>query len=122
MLVKDYYIIEQKKCIEGVYKYSITLNRDCCVYKGHFPGTPVSPGVCNIQMVKECAEDAVGKQLFMNNLQLCRLTTLVTPVEHTQVDVTFTFTQEPGIYKLKATIGRDEDIYLDMKAELVNQE
>lgn len=121
MLVKDYYKIEQVTKVADEYKYCISLNRECKVYEGHFPGTPVSPGVCNIQMVKECAEQVVGCQLLMNNLQMCRLTTLVTPIEHPQVEVCMTIQQEDNVYKLKASIGMGDDKYLDMKAELVNQ-
>lgn len=121
MLVKDYYKIEQVTNEGGEYKFFISLNPQCEVYQGHFPGTPISPGVCNIQMVKECAEQAAGCKFFMNNLQMCRLTTLVTPLEHPQVEVCLTIAQEGDVYKLKASIGKGEDKYLDMKAELVNQ-
>lgn len=122
MLVSNYYKIDRRECTDNVHRFFISLCPDCEVYKGHFPGTPVSPGVCNIQMVKECAEGVVGKQLLMNNLQLCRLTTLVTPIEHPQVEVVLSIEQTDDVYKLKASIGKGEDKYLDMKAELVNQD
>ena len=76
MLIKDYYTIENVLRPEnGFVRFEISLNADCQVYEGHFPGEPVSPCVCNIQMIKECAEQVVGKSLLMNNLQQCRLTT-----------------------------------------------
>ena len=88
MLIKDYYTIENVlKQDDGIVRFNISLNADCPVYKGHFPGEPVSPGVCNIQMIKECAEQVAGKSLLLNNLQQCRLTTLVTPLAHPQVEV-----------------------------------
>ena len=88
MLIKDYYTIENVlKQDDGIVRFDISLNADCPVYEGHFPGEPVSPGVCNIQMIKECAEQVAGKSLFLNNLQQCRLTTVVTPLAHPQVEV-----------------------------------
>ena len=119
MLIKDYYTIENvSKQENGVVRFGISLNADCPVYEGHFPGEPVSPGVCNIQMIKECAEQVAGKSLLLNNLQQCRLTTLVTPIQHPQVEVTILLEEKGDAYKLKATIGKDEDVYLDLKAEL----
>ena len=121
MLVTDYYKVEKVTCTDGVYTYLISLNKECAVYEGHFPGSPVSPGVCNIQMIKECAEEAIGKSLFMNNLQLCRLTTLITPISHPQVEVKVTIAEADGIYKLKGSIGMADETYLDLKAELIEK-
>ena len=119
MLIKDYYTIENvSKQENGVVRFDISLNADCQVYEGHFPGEPVSPGVCNIQMIKECAEQVAGKPLFLSNLQQCRLTTLVTPLAHPQVEVNILLEEKGDAYKLKATIGKSEDVYLDLKAEL----
>ena len=119
MLIKNYYTIENVlKQDDGIVRFDISLNADCPVYEGHFPGEPVSPGVCNIQMVKECAEQVAGKSLFLNNLQQCRLTTLVTPLAHPQVEVKILLEEKGEAYKLKATIGKNEDVYLDLKAEL----
>ena len=119
MLIKDYYTIENVlKQDDGIVRFDISLNADCSVYEGHFPGEPVSPGVCNIQMIKECAEQVAGKPLLMNNLQQCRLTTLVTPLQHPQVEVTLALEAKADTYKLKATLGKGTDTYLELKAEL----
>ena len=119
MLIKDYYTIEDVvKKDDGTTCFQIHLRPDSAVYEGHFPGEPVSPGVCNIQMIKECAEQVAGKSLLLNNLQQCRLTTLVTPILHPQVEVTILLEEKGDAYKLKATIGKGEEVYLDLKAEL----
>ena len=122
MLIKDYYTIKNVgKQEDGATLFHVSLRADSAVYQGHFPGQPVSPGVCNIQLIKECAEQVVGKPLLMNNLHQCRLTTLVTPLDHREVEVRlFLEEKEPG-YKLKATLGKGENVYLDMKAELKTQ-
>ena len=120
MLIENYYTINDvSKQEDGATLFQVSLRPDCIVYEGHFPGEPVSPGVCNIQMIKECAEQVAGKSLLLNNLQQCRLTTLVTPVQHPQVEVIIRLEEKGDAYKLKATIGKGEDTYLDLKAELI---
>ena len=121
MLIENYYKINGIVKEEEVTIFQIVLNPDCEVYQGHFPGEPVSPGVCNIQMIKECAEQAVDKSLFLNNLQQCRLTTLVTPLAHPEVEVTIRMEEKGETYKLKATLGQGEEVYLELKAELITQ-
>lgn len=114
MLIKNYYTIKKRE--NAIF--FIELNEDCEVYKGHFPEKAVSPGVCNLQMIKECAEEISGCSLMMNNLQLCRLTTLVTPSEHKNVEVKFSvFEETEENVQVRATLGKGDEIYLDLKAQ-----
>ncbi len=39
---------------------TITLNANHQIFEGHFPGQPVVPGVCMMQMVKEVLENIIG--------------------------------------------------------------
>ncbi|MBQ8361784.1 MAG: hypothetical protein IJX44_07560 [Bacteroidaceae bacterium] len=118
MLIHDYYTIESNSIEGGIGDFCIRLNAGCRVYQGHFPGKPVSPGVCNIQMLKELAELMAGQRLFMNNLQQCRLTTLITPDEHPTLKANLLLEKIDGGYKLRAALGQDEAVFLEMKAEL----
>ena len=118
MLIENYYKINDIVKEKGKAIFQVSLMQDCKVYEGHFPDEPVSPGVCNIQMIKECAEQVVGKSLFLNNLQQCRLTTLITPFVYPQLKVEISMEEKEDIYKLKATIGKDGDIYIELKAEM----
>ena len=80
MLIKDFYHIDGHTAeSDGSHTYTVSLNAQHDVYKGHFPERPITPGVCNIQMIKECAEDAMGKRLTFTAIDRCRLTAMVTP-------------------------------------------
>ena len=59
------------------------------IYNGHFPGNPVAPGVCLIQMIKEALEDTIGKKLILQSSDNIKFMAIVTPAE-TQM-LTFSF-------------------------------
>ena len=125
----------------GVFR--VALNADCEVYQGHFPGEPVSPGVCNIQMIKECAElllqdtftagetpahpditagetpaHPVGAML-LSHIKQCRLTTLVTPQQHPEVEVGIAIlSRSEDTITFRGTIGKGEEVYMELKGEL----
>ena len=120
MLLPDYYTILNRRSESDATVFEIALNAACEVYKGHFPETPVSPGVCNIQMVKECVEEVVGNPLILNYIQQCRLTTLVTPQQHPTVEVrVWLVAPIDGGVKIRATIGKGELVYLELKGEAI---
>ncbi|MDO3625796.1 hypothetical protein [Mucilaginibacter sp. BT774] len=47
---------------ENTVKANVKLNPEHPIFKGHFPGEPVLPGVCMTQMVKELLEIYIQKQ------------------------------------------------------------
>jgi len=48
---------------EGVISAVLDINKDCDIFNGHFPGHPVVPGACMLQIVKEVLEKALETSL-----------------------------------------------------------
>ena len=48
----------------------ITINKDHQVFQGHFPGNPVTPGVCMMQIIKELTEKVIDEfRRYLNTLK-----------------------------------------------------
>jgi 3-hydroxyacyl-[acyl-carrier-protein] dehydratase len=119
MGINNYFNILNSEISEGKGQFSLELNPDCEVYKGHFPEKPISPGVCNIYMIKSCTEKVVGKNLLLNNLKQCRLTALVTPTEHPLLELSISTTAiDENNYKVEAKLYKDETTFMELKAEM----
>jgi len=57
MLLHDFYkIISLEKTAESKYLAMILINEEHEVFQGHFPGNPIMPGVCMMQIIKELTE------------------------------------------------------------------
>ena len=59
---KTYFEIIQSNISNGNGIFTIKLNPENEVYEGHFPNEPISPGVCNINTIKECAEKIIERK------------------------------------------------------------
>lgn len=54
MLLENFYkIIHIKEREDGKQAIEIELNPGHVLYQGHFPGQPVVPGVCTLQIIKK---------------------------------------------------------------------
>ncbi len=117
-LENSYYklISMQSDGLSGVFH--IALCPDCDVYRGHFPGNPVSPGVCNIQMVKECAEKLTGQPLQIIGIRRCRLTAVITPTTCIELDVKINLLPTETGYNITSTVSDTERTYMDLKGEM----
>lgn len=119
MNLKNYFNILESEISQGNGLFTIALNPDCDVYKGHFPKKPISPGVCNINMIKECTEKVLGEKLLLNNLKQCRLTALVTPLEQPTLELSIsTLPIDAENYKVDAKLYKEEKIFMELKAEM----
>jgi len=80
-LIDKYYRIDYRTAYEDDTLFGITLLPDYYVYKGHFPDNPISPGVLNIQLIKECVEHLAGRRLFLSYIDKCRFSAVITPLK-----------------------------------------
>lgn len=57
------------------------------VYKGHFPGNPVVPGVCQIQIIREILQKSTGRKLFIGRCDQIKFLSMITPSLATPLDL-----------------------------------
>ncbi len=80
MLLKDFYkILEINKKDNENTTALIELNKNHEVYKGHFPGNPVVPGVCLTQLIKEVMEVIEKKDLLLIYADYIKFMAIVNP-------------------------------------------
>ena len=64
MLLDNFYtILSSESSDSTIWTIQIELNPKHPIYQGHFPGHPVVPGVCLLQLIKECVEDIRQQKL-----------------------------------------------------------
>jgi 3-hydroxyacyl-[acyl-carrier-protein] dehydratase len=120
MLLGEYFTIQNSKEEENKAIFSISLNPNHKIYKGHFPQMPVSPGVCNIQVIKECLQQQVGKKLLLKSILQVKFLSLIVPSMNENLCVSMLITEtEEKSYKIKATITNPENMqsFVDFRGE-----
>ena len=119
LLENKYYKVLSEERMEGLSaKYHLAILPECDVYKGHFPGEPVCPGVCNIETIKECAILLTGEDLRYSVIKQCRLSALATPMVCPKVDVMVTLSSTGNGYEVHATISDEKQTYMILKGRL----
>lgn len=87
---------EGNKCIS-----QIKINPSHDIYKGHFPGRPVTPGVILMQLFKEQAERFTGKKLALKKASNVKFLAVVNPEEENQLILESEIEQLEDEIKLK---------------------
>ena len=69
------------------YSYVADIITDHPVFRGHFPQNPVVPGVCTLEMIKDCLEDILQRKVKFQSIRECKFLATILPSEHKQVCV-----------------------------------
>jgi len=116
MLLQDFYTIKSiDKKDDHNYVVILFINEKHDVFKGHFPGNPIMPGVCMMQIIKELTEQLTNTTLVMQSLSNVKFMALinpfVTPELRLELNIT---TTEDDLVKVKNTTYFDETVALKL--------
>lgn len=114
-ILTDFYTLEgYEKSENGSFSASITLNQNHEIFKGHFPGNPVTPGVCMMQIVKELTEEFTGNKLFLKSASNVKFMAIINPFETPNLTMQLDIKEVENEVKVKNTTAFGETIALKM--------
>ena len=95
------------------------LQIDCNhpLYLGHFPGFAITPGVCQIQMIKEILEGELGQALMLSSARQIKFTAVHEPGKETEMDASISFSQAGGLLDVSAQLKSKKKVFLKFKGE-----
>lgn len=112
-LLNDFFQIVSISPGEGETLGVVRLNADHSIYQAHFPGNPVTPGVCLVQMATEMLETVLHKHLLLRTAVRIKFRKPIDP----SVQPTFRFQkmqQLDGQVSVHVTIEDAESQYAKM--------
>ncbi|MCJ8154451.1 3-hydroxyacyl-ACP dehydratase [Chryseobacterium sp. SSA4.19] len=114
-ILTDFYTLQAYEQIEnGSFTAQILLNKDHDIFKGHFPGNPVTPGVCMMQIVKELTEEFTGKKLFLISASNVKFMAIINPYETPELKLQLDINEDEDYVKVKNTTSFGGTIALKM--------
>lgn len=119
-LLPGFYRITQVENInEADWAVQVRLNPQHPVYGGHFPQQPVVPGVCMLQMIKECIEKICHRPLQYRHVASCKFLSAVNPNKTPELKFSLTWKiSETGDLRIQAEGSTAEEVCIKLKAQL----
>lgn len=106
---------------EAEFSASITFDPDHAIFKGHFPGYPVVPGVCLIRIMRDLVCEIKGKPLTLEMISNLKFLKMIDPHSHANVRVTGSYSiTEKGLYAVNASITYEGVSFLKFKGTFIS--
>lgn len=86
---------------------------DSDIYKAHFPGNPITPGVCQLQLVKDCVKTAYQtNNLTFKSSKFVKFVNILKPTEHQEIDIEISINEQNDLLELDTKIFDNDTIFL----------
>lgn len=102
MLLNDLYTITSTSVSEDTLEAQIKLNQSHRIYEGHFPGQPITPGVVEIQMIKEVLGHHLSKELELDTVGRCKFLSVLDPISNPEFTLKITSKMVDGVIRANA--------------------
>lgn len=119
MQLKDFYTLNNLVVDENLATANITINKDHEIFNGHFPGNPVTPGVCMMQIIKELTEEIVGKTLFMQSSSNIKFMAIINPNKTPDLVLNLDITKTDEGYKVKNITAFEDTVALKLTSNFI---
>ena len=88
-LINSLYKVVANNVVDSTLRYDILLDANHFIYQAHFPGEPITPGVCIIQIAKELLEEHLNQPLPIQTIKNVKFLNVISPVERLQITYAF---------------------------------
>lgn len=97
----------------------IFLNKEDPVFEGHFPGNPILPGVCTVQIVRELLEHALGKKLMLIRAGNIKYLGFISPVTTPEIQLELVVKNaSTGLINCSATVFTRANTLCSFRGEM----
>jgi len=116
MLLNDFFTIVKIKTAGTEIKAELLINAGHQIFEGHFPGQPVVPGVCMMQMVKEILEQVTQRKTNLLKAQEMKFLAVIDPAKNNLISVHIIYnTGDDGNMNVVASLFKEELMHFKFK-------
>ncbi|MFZ6009872.1 MAG: 3-hydroxyacyl-ACP dehydratase [Bacteroidota bacterium] len=118
MLRNNFFAIVGHEFAPGTVKATITLDKNHPIFKGHFPGQPIVPGVCMMQIVKEIMELQQARPLAIKGVDNMKFLSVVNPGVNSTLEIDIRFKESPEGIEVQGALLAGDITFFKIKAIL----
>jgi 3-hydroxyacyl-[acyl-carrier-protein] dehydratase len=119
LLLNNLYIIQSLSENDHQIQATIKLAADHAIFKGHFPGQPVLPGVCMMEMVAEITGDHLKKSLRISGGPLIKFLRMIDPQINPVISLEIKYIESGNSIQTNGKIFSGSDSFMKFQLDLV---
>jgi len=92
------------------------------IFAGHFPGNPIVPGVCQVEMIREIVMEILNKPLLLRKSDNIKFLSMINPVLQPVLNIDLDLkTRSADETDVTAVIRSEQAVFLKFKGTLQSE-
>jgi 3-hydroxyacyl-[acyl-carrier-protein] dehydratase len=116
MLENSFYTVEKTEYAVNNYCVGLVLNSSHEIYKVHFPGNPITPGVCLLQISLELLNLKFARKLRLIGAKNIKYLKVINPLENPKIEFVIQYKTENDLIFADINIVAGETIFTKISA------
>ena len=110
-----YSVVDSQVLESGQVQIQVRLEPKHPIFLGHFPGNPITPGVCMLQLIKELVEGQLDKKLFLSEGVNVKFTARINPFQEPLLCILLDITEVDDIQVKSEVYFQDRTLALKLR-------
>jgi 3-hydroxyacyl-[acyl-carrier-protein] dehydratase len=108
-ITNDIFSIDSITHENGIISAILGINTQSEIFKGHFPGQPVVPGACMLQVVKDVLQNALSTGFQLKKAGNLKFVSMIVPSlnDMIQLELTYKFIDDTTVSANAKLISND---------------
>jgi len=117
--IDDLFIVDSLTHTDGVIKTELSINPGSSIFKGHFPGQPVVPGACILQIIKDILGSALKQPIQLKKAGNLKFIGIIDPIVagSAQLEMNYKIVEE--IINITAKLSDGDRVCFKMSATFI---
>jgi len=119
LLLNELYTIQSQSVKENQLHFLLHLEADHAIFKGHFPGQPVLPGVCMLEMIAELTGRSLHQRFRISGGPVIKFLNMIDPRKNRLIEVGIEYQIEKETVAVQGKIFHESFIFMKYKLVLL---
>jgi 3-hydroxyacyl-[acyl-carrier-protein] dehydratase len=117
MPLNDFFSYQIDRNDNGIIMARVSIHAQHPLFKGHFPGQPVTPGVALIEIIRQIISYALNKKLMLTEAREIKFISAVIPTEISELDLSVEYTDSDGKINTSCVISGNGKVFSKLKGD-----
>ncbi len=117
MFLNNFYKISDIHISDDSVNAVISFNTDHAIFKGHFPGQPIVPGVCLIHILKGTMSTYKKRDLLLTEGSNIKFLNIIDPRENPTVILKCKYSIDNNMLLVSAEIYHEDELFFKFKGK-----
>jgi 3-hydroxyacyl-[acyl-carrier-protein] dehydratase len=118
ILLNRFYSISNHTITSELITADVSIDPNHFIFEGHFPGNPITPGVTQLEIIKDLIAISLEKKVALKKMGNCKFLAVLNPNVFAKVTVQIAIKeQNEESVSISATIVSEEVTFLKLSAQ-----